>query len=141
MAPTVPTTWTLVCVPTAQPPCRLLIEGRNKSSNYPLMTLSGAARIGSVVAIVLLVLAALRRWPYDFYVMLRWTVLAVGVAGALAESRKNDTAWPWILGCIGLLFNPLIPVYLTRATWRVIDVAAAVVLGVWLFQRPNVKRH
>lgn len=95
--------------------------------NY--FTVSG---IGRLVAAVLLIWA-LERHPYTYYVLLRWVVCGTGAYSAFVASSSDKTAWTWVLGIIAVIFNPLIPVHLDRNTWAAIDVAAAGVFVVSTF--------
>ena len=46
-------------------------------------------------------------------------------------------AWIWIFGILALLFNPLAPVHLQRATWQIIDWGAigVIVIAAVVFWR------
>jgi len=80
--------------------------------------------VPAIVAAVLL-FAALARWPYDYYRVLRWVTCAAAAFVAWQGYALN--AW-WAVGLfafIALLFNPFLPVHLTRETWQIIDLAAA----------------
>jgi hypothetical protein len=46
-------------------------------------------------------------------------------------------AWTWIFGVLAVLFNPIAPVYLQRATWQIIDWATigVVVIAAIVFWR------
>lgn len=81
--------------------------------------------IPAVIAAVML-LAALARWPYGYYVLLRWVVCASAIFVLLIGALyKNEEVWPFAV--VGVLFNPLVPIHLTREIWAVLDVGAAVV--------------
>jgi uncharacterized membrane protein YccC len=83
--------------------------------------------IPAVIA-VLMLLAALGHWPYGYYQFLRLVVCGTGlyVAWLLAYSSKYPwTAWFFVP--IAILFNPLVPVHLSRDTWQLIDPICAVV--------------
>ncbi|MGO7532434.1 DUF6804 family protein [Rhizobium sp. WYCCWR 11146] len=65
--------------------------------------------------------------PYGYYMLLR---LVVAVAACLAAfkfySEKSQVDWKvCFFGGLALLFNPLLPVFLTRSLWLWIDLAAA----------------
>lgn len=81
------------------------------------------AFIPALIAAVML-FAAIAKWPYGYYVLLRWVVCAVGVLLVVLEVgyERRWALWPFAL--IALLFNPLVPVYLTREIWLPIDVVA-----------------
>ena len=93
--------------------------------------MSKNTRVISVIARVIaagLLFWALERHTYDYYTLLRWVVCGTCafVVYIAAELEKNG--WIWIMGIIGLLFNPIIPVHLSKSTWQPIDVVAGIVL-------------
>ena len=53
-----------------------------------------------------------------------------GHEGAIQAHTQGREGWVWVLGGIGLLFNPLIPVYLSKGVWVLIDLITAVLIGV-----------
>ena len=74
---------------------------------------------------LLLVAASGAALPYGFFQLLRLTVTAVAIYVAVA-TRGTSTLWPWAMGGVALLFNPVFPVSFSRQDWRPIDVAVAV---------------
>jgi Family of unknown function (DUF6804) len=52
-------------------------------------------------------------------------------------------AWAWIFGILAALFNPLVPIYLQRATWQIIDSAAigVIVTAAIFLSRSSSKRE
>ena len=81
--------------------------------------------IPAVAAAILLVLA-LGHHPYGYYTFLRWavTVAAIVVAAAAWKSGFQWVTWPFV--GIAILFNPIAPVYMTRQSWRPIDIICAI---------------
>ncbi len=81
--------------------------------------------VPSLIAAVML-LAALGRWPYGYYKLLRWVVCAAAVFVVVLAVlyEKQWAAWPF--GVVALAFNPLIPIHLNRDIWRVVDLLVAV---------------
>lgn len=60
----------------------------------------------------------------------------------VSRRRRVRTVWVIVLGILALLFNPLIPVHLTRALWAPIDLASAALLAAHLwFQREWFQRE
>ncbi len=82
-----------------------------------------------IVPAVLLVLALLP-WPYGYYTFLRLSVCPVSGWLAYEQWRHDNAVSGWVvgLGATSLLFNPLLPIHLTREIWNVLDLAAAVLL-------------
>lgn len=66
-------------------------------------------------------------WPYGYYMILRW-VVAFTAGWLLALVWATPTNWKWIFGVIAVAFNPIVPIYLSRSVWAVLDVAAALLL-------------
>jgi FtsH-binding integral membrane protein len=64
---------------------------------------------------------------YGYYTALRLVVCIGGVLVAVVEYQRADKIGLWIIifGLVALLFNPVIPVYLTRHIWFFIDLGVA----------------
>lgn len=78
-----------------------------------------------LVAVAFLLFALVDGLPYGYFFLLRFVVCAVSV-GVAVFSYKTERVWAvWLFGFVAVLFNPLVPVYLTREIWVVIDVIVA----------------
>lgn len=101
------------------------------------MTAFIIARIAAAIMLFL----ALGRLPYGYYTLLRFVVCGTTAYGAyLASTEQKKPAWVWTFGIIAVLFNPFIPIHLTRDIWAVIDVAVALLLIVSLLFLRESKR-
>jgi len=80
-----------------------------------------------------MLLIAVLDLPYGYYTLLRIVVFIVaGIIAFLAF--KNDKELLLILfGAISILYNPIIPVYLNKNTWIIIDVLVAVLFVLSIF--------
>ncbi len=78
---------------------------------------------------VLLLIAVVRGGSYEFFLLLR---VAVTVNACLLSYRdfRKQKGTALLFGGIAVLFNPIIPVYLNRDVWRLID---AGVMGILLW--------
>lgn len=76
-----------------------------------------------------LLLLAVGDWPYGFYTFLRIAVCITAVFGAVQAFSTDQAGWGVTLAAIAILFNPVIPVYLSQATWAPIDVVCAGLVG------------
>ena len=79
------------------------------------------------IAAVLLLLAStdMSSAYYDF---LRVVISVAAVAGLIASGDRAYRLLAWAFIAIGLLFNPIFPIYLhDKATWEVLDIGAALV--------------
>lgn len=104
-----------------------------------LLTLSSFAR---VIAAGLLFWAVARH-TYDYFTILRLVSCAVtSYCGYLAYAQKA-VGWVWVMGAIAVLFNPLVPVTLSRQTWMPIDIATGLVLliSIWFVQERKGDRR
>ncbi len=68
--------------------------------------------------------------PYGFYMLVR--LFVCGVCGYTAYRYVGDerTGLAGLFGVIAIAYNPLLPVYLTRAIWMPVDLITAGLL-VW----------
>ncbi|MCV9944917.1 DUF6804 family protein [Rhizobium sp. BT-175] len=76
---------------------------------------------------VALLFVALLPLPYGYYIFLRLVIAASAAYLAWQDYKKQNAfnGWSLILSMVALLFNPLIPVYLDRGSWFIIDLAVA----------------
>lgn len=83
----------------------------------------------------LLLLGAFGTWPYVYYQLLRWVVFGVGIYASYQAHETNRNSWVWLFGAMALLFNPILPFYMERETWQVIDLTAALLLVSFIFSK------
>lgn len=60
--------------------------------------------------------------PYDYYTLLRVTVFI----SALYIMGQNKNEWLYIFLGIAILFNPIIPIYLSKGIWIPIDITVSI---------------
>jgi hypothetical protein len=85
-----------------------------------------------VTAAVLLLIAA-APLEYGYYTFLRLAVTAASVWIAIVAGRAKQTGWTLAAVFLAIVFNPLIPVWLSKGVWMPIDVAGAALLTVAAF--------
>tara|TARA_B100001989_G_C24516571_1_gene453492 strand:+ start:232 stop:558 length:327 start_codon:yes stop_codon:yes gene_type:complete len=81
------------------------------------------------IFVILLSLIAVFPMPYGYYSILRICVCVCGLLTAYIDFQNGKpkvTTWLCIL--LAVIFNPVIPIHLTREIWLVLNVIAA-----WLF--------
>ncbi len=81
-------------------------------------------------------MVAIFNMPYNYYTMLRFIVFGVSAYGAYFAYQQSKQVWVWAYLIVAILFNPLIPFYLSKTTWIVLDLLVLVVYVVSLF---NIK--
>lgn len=79
-----------------------------------------------ILAGTLLLLAMSTFLPYSFYVFLRWAICLVSIYVSYGFLISKLNGWALVFGAIGIVFNPIIPIYLTKASWLPIDFIGAI---------------
>lgn len=76
-----------------------------------------------------LLLIAIWRLPYGYYTLTRIVTCGVAVLIAVASVPERPVVqiWSFPLLAIAVLFNPLVPIHLNRATWFYFDLGAAAI--------------
>ena len=89
----------------------------------------------AVVAALLFIATA--KLPYGYYTFLRFAVCGVGVYVAYVGYVGKRPWAAWTFAAIAVVFNPLIPVHLTKQIWAWLDVAAGVafILAIFLVKK------
>ena len=61
--------------------------------------------------------------PYNYYTFLRFVVTGFSLYAAFGLSEKGNVNF-WVMLSIAILFNPLIPIHLSKDTWILINIIA-----------------
>jgi hypothetical protein len=77
----------------------------------------------AVIIIAMMLLGALGHWPYGYYQLLRVAVCGVSV---FLVSVWEKSWVRFLFGFIAILFNPILPIHLSRELWQIIDLALSV---------------
>ncbi len=87
-----------------------------------------ALHIGPAVLLV----AALGPWPYWYYLLLPYVICISAAWLAVMDYQQRGTVGPWViaLGIGAILFNPVIPIPLTREIWFLLNLGLAAVLAI-----------
>lgn len=96
-----------------------------------------------MVAIVALLLAIPRGWPYGYYELLRFLICGVAMYGAVQAYKQHRLAWIGLLVGMTVLFNPVAPVHFSKSTWRLIDLMTAGLMSLFTIELhlgPNVEK-
>jgi hypothetical protein len=86
---------------------------------------------------IALALVALAPLPYGYYVFLRIVLCVAAVYLAWSEHQEAKSINAWIVGLVvlAILYNPLVPIHLTREIWSVINLATVLFLGAHMIKR------
>lgn len=79
-----------------------------------------------VFAGIILLLAIPSWWPYSFYILLRWFISIFSLLIAYRFYTSKITPWALVFGSITFLFNPVVPIYLSKSVWVSIDFISAI---------------
>ena len=81
-------------------------------------------------------LIALAHLPYGYYMFLRIAVTAcASMAAYLQYQAGNRNLLLWWCVAVAILFNPVLPIHLTREIWMVMNIIVACLFG-YLFLKP-----
>ena len=98
--------------------------------------------IPAIVA-ALMLLGALGHWPYGYYQLLRLVTCGAAVWVAVVAYGWRKLWATWLFGFIAVLFNPLIPIHLSRELWQPIDVVCTLlfVAAAFLLKKPAEEKR
>lgn len=73
-----------------------------------------------------LIIAAFFSFPYFFYILLRLFICAASVFFALRSHSGKKLFLTWSFGALAVLFNPVLPIRMSRNDWQVVNMLAAI---------------
>ena len=85
-----------------------------------------AMKLGTAV----MLLFAIFPLPYGYYTLLRLVVSVSSGISAFHSLENKKTGLALAFGLILLLFNPIIPIYLDKGTWIIIDIMIGIFFGI-----------
>jgi uncharacterized protein DUF6804 len=92
------------------------------------------SKVPASAFIVILLFATFGRWPYGFYTLLRLVVCVTAIYLAVQAKKLSEPIWMWLMVGTALLFNPIVPVTLTRSDWQPVDLIAAAAFAISLLK-------
>ncbi len=98
--------------------------------------------IPAIVA-TLMLLGALGRWPYGYYQLLRLVTCGAAIWIAVLAYQWQKIWATWLFGIIAVLFNPLMPIHLSKELWQLIDAICAILFIVIIFvlEKPREEKR
>jgi hypothetical protein len=66
--------------------------------------------------------------PYGYYTFMRLVVCATAVFAAIVAVKSKQMWAVWACSTLALLFNPIVPVHLTKSLWQPLDFIAGAML-------------
>lgn len=96
----------------------------------------------SRVIVVILLFLAMAELPYGYYTFLRWVVFLVAVYHVFVkEARPQSPVIFFGMIAMGILFNPIAPVYFDKGSWIIIDFFCAIFLIASLLMDAQTKSN
>lgn len=80
-----------------------------------------------------MLLLAILTLPYGYYTLVRISVTIYAVLVAVTFFNSEKVEGMYLFAAIAILFNPILPIYLTKEIWAIIDIVAA---GIIVFIYP-----
>jgi len=83
------------------------------------------------IGVILLIFATFQL-PYGYYIFLRISITFIAAYLTYNLYKEDKTVWAIIFLLIGILFNPIFPIYLDKETWVILDIGTAVIFFISL---------
>jgi hypothetical protein len=90
--------------------------------------------IPQAIAIVVVLWALNPGNPYGYYVLLRWVCCGVFAFLAFHAIALAMPGWSWTLGITALVYNPILPVHLSREIWSIVNIVTVGVAIMSIFR-------
>jgi len=97
--------------------------------------------IPQTIAAVMLLWALNPENPYGYYIVLRWVCCAVFAYLATKAFAQEKEGWVWVLGITPVVYNPIVPIHLTREIWSVVNIATIIMATLFVFVRKPEARE
>jgi len=85
----------------------------------------------------ILLLFALGKHPYSYYIILRIIVFATSFYLLYVTYNSGMKNWMTIFIIIVLLFNPILPIHFNKGVWAIIDISSAAAILVSILYFPK----
>lgn len=95
---------------------------RSSGGCSDMLTMTHLIWIPQLIAGLMLLWALNPSNPYGYYILLRWICCGIFAYLAFKAHEQNETGFAWILGITAAVYNPILPVHLTREIWSVVNV-------------------
>jgi len=89
--------------------------------------------IPQAIISLMLLLALNPENPYEYYILLRWVCCPVFAYLAFQAFAKDKEKWVWVLGVTAAIYNPVVPIHLTREIWAILNVLTIIIATASIF--------
>jgi len=80
-----------------------------------------------IILSIFMLFGAIAEWPYGYYTLLKWITCIASILVAFQAFEKNIDWAKVVFIVIAILFNPFVPIYLSRSTWIPLDIITSIV--------------
>lgn len=98
------------------------------------MSIVKKKKLSAGISALFLFIALFDGLPYGYFTMLRFIICFNSGYLALLSYNNNKEIWSYGFGVIAVLFNPIIPIHLTRGIWITIDSIVGVFMIISIFK-------
>ena len=77
-----------------------------------------------------LLFLAIFQLPYGYYQLLRIVITIASGISAFAAYENNNQGLAIAFAFVLILFNPIMPIYLDKGTWVIIDIIVGIFFGI-----------
>ena len=86
------------------------------------------------IAAAVMLAGALGNIPFTaYYQMMNWVTLGAAIMTAWEAYKRGNVWMTWIFILVGVVFNPIAPLYLRTDVWKIADLVAAALFLISLF--------
>lgn len=79
-----------------------------------------------LIIVIIMLFLSLGQWPYGYFILLRW-IVTVGAIIVVINAFDKDIDWAKVsFIIIGILFNPITPIHLSREIWILLDIIVGI---------------
>jgi hypothetical protein len=92
-----------------------------------------------VFALLLLLGALMNPTQVAYYQLMNWVVLGSSIVSAWQAHKRGWWLVMWLFALIGVVFNPLAPIFLAQNVWPYVDIVVAGIflISLWFLGREN----
>jgi hypothetical protein len=86
------------------------------------------------IVVALLSAIAIAPMPYGFYTFLKIAVTACAGVTAFLKFNSGDRGFfVWACVALAIVFNPIIPIHLTKEIWMFLNLAVVILFGFFAY--------
>lgn len=89
--------------------------------------------IPTILSIIVIILGILGDFPNVFYILLRFWTCGTAVYLGFQAIQLEKYFWVYAMGGITILFNPLVPIQMSKDDWAIIDILIILTFCIALF--------